>query len=102
MTRGKHYKNALSAAASALVIVIANAAYAQDGGTTDNASDGTSFNEGGLSEIIVTAQKRAQNLQDVPAAISAFSADDLAQRGVSQTSARPNVRHHQPMTAGCS
>lgn len=42
--------------------------------------------EEGLTEIIVTAQKREQNLQDVPAAISAFSADDLIQRGVSETS----------------
>jgi iron complex outermembrane recepter protein len=42
--------------------------------------------DGGLTEIVVTAQKREQNLQDVPAAISAFSADDLVQRGVAETS----------------
>ncbi len=42
--------------------------------------------DGGLGEIIVTAQKREQNLQDVPAAVSAFSADDLQARGVTQTS----------------
>ena len=40
----------------------------------------------GLDEIIVTAQKREQNLQDVPAAVSAFSADQLTARGVTQTS----------------
>jgi iron complex outermembrane recepter protein len=40
----------------------------------------------GLDEIIVTAQKREQNLQDVPAAVSAFSADQLLARGVTQTS----------------
>ena len=42
--------------------------------------------EGGLTEIVVTAQKREQNLQDVPAAISAFSAEAMQQRGISETS----------------
>ena len=35
----------------------------------------------GLEEVVVTAQKRAEKLQDVGIAISAFSADDLAARG---------------------
>ncbi len=41
---------------------------------------------GGLEEIIVTAQKRAENLQDVPAAISAISATELQSRGIAETS----------------
>jgi len=41
---------------------------------------------GGLEEIVVTAQKRSQNLQDVPAAISALSFDALQARGIVQTS----------------
>jgi len=36
----------------------------------------------GLQEIVVTAQRRAENLQDVPVAVTALSADDLATRGV--------------------
>ncbi|MGI9304358.1 MAG: TonB-dependent receptor plug domain-containing protein, partial [Gammaproteobacteria bacterium] len=35
-----------------------------------------------LEEVIVTAQKREQNLQDVPIAVSAFSGEMLAQSGV--------------------
>lgn len=35
-----------------------------------------------LEEIIVTAQKREQRLIDVPAAISAFSGETLAERGI--------------------
>ena len=35
-----------------------------------------------LQEIVVTAQRRSQTLQDVPIAISAFSAQDMADRGV--------------------
>jgi iron complex outermembrane recepter protein len=35
-----------------------------------------------LEEIIVTAQKRSENVQDVPIAISAFSANELSKAGV--------------------
>jgi len=35
-----------------------------------------------LAEIVVTAQKRVQNLQDVPIAASVLSQDDLLQRGI--------------------
>lgn len=38
--------------------------------------------KGGLDEIVVTAQKRSENLQDVPIAISAISADKVEQLGV--------------------
>ncbi|SEJ95452.1 iron complex outermembrane recepter protein [Sphingobium sp. AP50] len=37
---------------------------------------------GGVQDIIVTAQKRAQNLQDVPVAVSAFNDAALEQRGI--------------------
>ena len=36
-----------------------------------------------LEEIIVTAQKRSQSVQDIPVAIDAFSGDQIADRGVS-------------------
>lgn len=35
-----------------------------------------------LSEIVVTAQRRAQNLQDVPVSVSAISGDQLADSGI--------------------
>ncbi|MPT49203.1 MAG: TonB-dependent receptor [Sphingobium sp.] len=58
-----------------------------------NTSEGTSG--GGIAEIVVTAQKRAENVQDVPIAISAFTASALQERAVgsiSQLSAiAPNV-----------
>jgi iron complex outermembrane recepter protein len=65
-------------ASTSLIGLMALPAQAQDAPAEED--------EGGLTEIVVTAQKREQNLQDVPAAISAFSADDLVQRGVSETS----------------
>jgi len=38
----------------------------------------------GLDELVVTARKRAENLQDVPLAITAFGADSLKQRSITQ------------------
>ncbi|MFV0276453.1 MAG: TonB-dependent receptor [Parahaliea sp.] len=35
-----------------------------------------------LEEVVVTARKRTENLQDVPIAVSAFSADDLSIQGL--------------------
>lgn len=37
---------------------------------------------GGLSEIVVTAQKRAESLQEVPVAVSAFTEMDLQNKGI--------------------
>lgn len=45
--------------------------------TTDDDQNGTR-----VGDIVVTAQRRAERSQDVPIAISAFSADDLQTRGV--------------------
>jgi iron complex outermembrane recepter protein len=55
---------------------------------------------GGLEEIIVTATKRNENLQDVPVAVSAISAKALANQGVFETSdlnhAVPNLQVSSP------
>lgn len=49
----------------------------------------------GISDIIVTAQKRSENVQDIPIAITAIGGDDLRNRQVtdvrSLTSLAPNV-----------
>jgi iron complex outermembrane recepter protein len=44
----------------------------------------------GLQEVVVTAQKRAQNVQEVPIAVSAFSGAELQERGVTQISQLAN------------
>ncbi len=51
---------------------------------------------GGVEEIVVTAQKRAENVQDVPIAISAVSNEYLESRGITSIdnlgSIAPNVK----------
>ena len=42
-----------------------------------------------LEEVIVTAQKRAENVQDVPIAMQAFTADDLQKSRVTSLPASP-------------
>ena len=63
--------------------LLSGIAFAALAGTAQAQSSATSPDEGsGIGEIIVTAQKRAENLQAVPIAVTAFSGDTLAERGV--------------------
>src|SRR6266404_418003 len=56
--------------------------------------------EGTLDEIVVTAQRRVERLQDVPLAITALSGADLAEHGVRQagdiTAGVPNMLLNSP------
>src|SRR3546814_20934786 len=44
-----------------------------------------------IAEVVVTAQKREENLQDVPISVQAFSAEDMAERGTNEAITRPHV-----------
>ena len=45
----------------------------------------------GLNEIVVTAQKRSENLQKVPISVSVVSSEQLVSRGVDNTIELANV-----------
>ena len=66
---------------------IGKSAYAQAGGLDSDIA---------LEEIIVTAQKREQNLQDVPVAVSVVTAADIESRSIVQFS---EILHGLPNTA---
>ena len=81
---GSAGKSSLRALAFALVVGCAapGTAYAQAAAADAQAAE----QEDAGQDIIVTARRRAESLQDTPVAISAFSAETLAQRNVEQTS----------------
>ena len=63
-------------------IYIAGAAQAQTGGQSTADLDGNG--NAASTEIVVTAQRRAERAQDVPIAITAFSPERLQQQGITQ------------------
>lgn len=80
-----------SASALALMVALAPAAMAQVAAPAE--ADGA--DRGGIQEIVVTAQKRSENVQDVPIAITAFGGEALQERAVADVAAlsalAPNV-----------
>ncbi|KGB56292.1 TonB-dependent receptor precursor [Sphingopyxis sp. LC81] len=88
---------ALLAASSALAFpAFAQTPTAPAGSAAENGSSAAS-EPGGLEEIVVTAQKRSENLQTVPLSLTAFSGDTLeksAVTSIAELAARtPNVSY---------
>jgi iron complex outermembrane receptor protein len=79
---------------SALSLSVSTAAFAQDAETADENQ--------GIQEIVVTAQKRSENVQDVPIAISAFGGDDLTERAVGNVSALASLSPNVNLDSGVS
>jgi len=69
MTPVRSQSRAAQFLVGASLMILASPALAQEKAAADGSS--------GLEEIVVTAQKRTENLQDVPIAISALSADKV-------------------------
>ncbi|MGH8148997.1 MAG: TonB-dependent receptor [Steroidobacteraceae bacterium] len=74
---------ALTAAGAALALLACGAVHAQNAPAAQGADQTTTPASGGdqLQEVIVTAQFRNQSAQQTPLAITAISADELANRG---------------------
>lgn len=58
---------------------------AMAGATAANAQESQPEPEAGVAEIIVTAQKRSESINDVPMSISAASGEQLLKQGVKET-----------------
>jgi iron complex outermembrane recepter protein len=68
----------LPLAATMTLLLVSVTATAQQGEAAAQAA----APQAGLDEIVVTAQRREERLQDVPVAVSAFSLDQLESRGI--------------------
>jgi iron complex outermembrane receptor protein len=60
----------------------------------------TQASSGGIAEIVVTAQKRSENVQDVPISISAFTAAALEERSVTSVASLSNISPNVTLDAG--
>src|SRR6266403_3757262 len=70
---------------AALPLMIAAPAVALDTAAATTASD-TASDNGGLEEIVVTAQRKSENVLRVPVSISAATGDQLISSGIDQIS----------------
>lgn len=64
-------------ASSSLLPSVAQAQSATEPAASEEADAGA-----GLSDIVVTARRRAENLQSVPIAVTAFTAETIAEKGI--------------------
>ena len=74
-------RNLFATAAPIFAALVAAPAFAQEAPT----------DEAGIDEIIVTAQRREENLQTVPISVSAFSGEQLKAQGTTDISRLENI-----------
>lgn len=84
----RNWKNFATILLATTAMAATTSAQAQDANSSNASS-------GGIEEIVVTAQKRAESAQNVPIAISVFSGSALSERAVNNvsqlTAVAPNV-----------
>lgn len=77
----------LLATSSALALcIMATPVQAQDAAGSASPQAGDDKGEAGIGDIVVTAQRREENVQKVPIAVTAISGDTLLSRGVTDIS----------------
>ena len=71
------HKTVLALGVSLGALIAAAPVYAQDPPAPPQNTSQAPVNSGGIEDIVVTAQKREQRLQDVPASVTAVTAKSL-------------------------
>lgn len=72
----------IGASTLSVVLGMAAPAYAQKAPQPQSAKPAADDDKRGVDEIVVTAQKRAENVQDVPLSVAAVSAETLNSRQI--------------------
>jgi iron complex outermembrane recepter protein len=72
----------IALAGTAAIAVASGAAHAQDTDTPGNRSVDDGTPQGGLEEIVVTAERRETNLQDTPLSVVAMTEETVAAKGI--------------------
>ncbi|MEY4237422.1 MAG: hypothetical protein RL339_23 [Pseudomonadota bacterium] len=67
-------------------LALVQPALAQDAAAVDPTAQTAEAEAGGLEEIVVTAQKRAENLQSVPVSVTALSSETIANQRIADFS----------------
>lgn len=105
MSKNRLYA-ALMCSVAAGQFCIANLAIAQVASPDPATAEAAENTSGGLQEIVVTARLRSENLQDVPAAITALTPDQIESAHISSIaelgSSMPNVTIESLPTSGGS
>src|SRR5258708_13681688 len=84
---GESHLNSNEPIRRAIVAVLGTAGAATAFGPQASAADATtSASSGGLEEVVVTAQRRTENVQSVPITIQAITGDQLKQLNVTSFS----------------
>jgi iron complex outermembrane receptor protein len=100
VTRGAARSTLLATAGSVALLAAAQAAHA-DTAAADASTTGSTTSVG---EVVVTAQRRTQNIQDVPESVQAISSNQLIAAGIKSTQdlgqITPNVTIISPIGAG--
>lgn len=106
MKKGK--SQLLTAAAFTVgMLAVCGEASAQDAATSTAPTDEADASSGDASgDIIVTARRRAERLQDVPIAVSSFTGDDLRDKGIVNVTdlerTAPSLKFNQQMGGSTS
>jgi iron complex outermembrane recepter protein len=85
----------IRSAISLALVAAAAGAYAQQA-----PQSGATAEVGGLQEIVVTAERRSENIQNVPIAVTAYTSDALQSRGLTDIHALSNLTPSVNLDAG--
>ena len=77
--------------ASIITLALASAANAQTPTPAAPGAPQAASSDEGIADIVVTAQRRAQSAQDVPIAVTAFSAQQMERIGLASTADLPSA-----------